>query len=119
MVTITKINLRFWSRMIAILIINGGVCGFLYKRYEGLHCLVGQSEGTTQAETILRCAYRCEETPMCTSFTYFKENLTCNLKHPVSKKTLTSSATNIPGCMIFYKVTLKTRLFSIQIKCCC
>ena len=84
--------------------IISGANSFLYKNYEGAHCLVGQSVGTFQTETVLRCGFRCEETPMCTSFTYFKPNFTCDLKRPVSKQTLISSPTNVPGCLFFYKV---------------
>ena len=103
--TFEKILLLMWPCILMILLIKEGVGVFVYKRYEGLHCLEGQSEGTMQAEKVMQCAYRCEETPMCTSFTYFKENLTCDLKHPVSKQKLTSSPINIPGCMFFYKVS--------------
>ena len=77
---------------------------YIYKRYLGAHCLEGQSVGTTQAANVAECGYKCEHTEWCSAFTYFKENSTCSLKHPVSTKTLHLSPTDVPGCLFFYKV---------------
>ena len=81
-------------------------CCFIYKRYEGPECLEGQSVGTLQAPSVAQCMFACERTDLCTAFTYFDTNMTCNLKKPVAKKTVKAAASNIVGCKFFYRVLL-------------
>ena len=100
----TKAGLDYF-KVLLITAIFTVAAGFLYKRYEGPYCLVGQSEGTVSAQSAAQCMFQCERTQMCTSFTYFSTNWTCDLKHPVSRQKLIASPTNVPGCMFLYKVS--------------
>ena len=75
----------------------------LYKRYEGLQCLAGHSLGTFTKPTVATCMFACEHTDLCVAFNYFKENSTCDLKRPVSRKTMLAAPANIPGCLFFFK----------------